>query len=191
MPTSKQGGNLPFPKHLQNISGEPDEWCMIAVPFKRQLDWCDNFRSFGLLCYCPNYINFGRNLPRRKRGIRLLIPGYLFSPCFKEPAFWEIVKQGRGMVNVVRAFSGEILLLHNDDVTIIRRIEAGLNTPPPPGKALHHFKTGQKVRFSGDLLGRWPSGKVARSDDGQIVVEVEVMGRSVPFTVYPHQIERM
>src|SRR5215468_1543904 len=108
MPTSKQGGNLPFPKDLQNMSGEPDEWCMIAVPFKRQLDWCDNFRSFGLLCYCPNYINFGRNLPRRKRGIRLLIPGYLFSPCFKEPAFWEVVKQGRGMVNVVRAFSGEI-----------------------------------------------------------------------------------
>jgi hypothetical protein len=189
MMTSEQGGDLP--EHLRNMGPQPDEWCLIAVPFNRQLDWCNNFRHFRLRCYCPNYINFGRRLPRRKRGIQLLIPGYLFSSDFKEPAFWEVVKHGRGMVNVVRAFSGEILLLHNDDIMVIRKIEAGLNTPPPPGKALHHFKTGQKVRFSGDLLGRWPSGKVARSDDGQIVVEVEVMGRSVPFTVYPHQIEQM
>jgi transcription antitermination factor NusG len=188
MTTSEQGGNLH--KALQNMSGEPDKWCLITVPFNQQLDWCDNFRRFRLRCYCPNYINFGRGLSRRKRGIQMLIPGYLFSPGFKEPAFWEVVKHGRGMVNVVRTFSGEILLVHNDDILVIRKIEAGLNTPTL-GKSLHNFKTGEKVRFSDDLLGRWPSGKVARSDDGQIVVEVEVMGRAVPFTVYPHQIERM
>jgi transcription antitermination factor NusG len=185
---SAQGGDLP--KDLQCMRGQPLEWCLIAVPFNRQLDWCNNFRRFGLRCYCPNYINFGRRLPRRKRGIQLLIPGYLFSTGFKEPAFWEVVKHGRGMVNVVRTFSGQILLLHNDDVLVIRKIEAGLNTPTP-GKSLHNFKTGEKVRFSGDLLGRWPSGTVAYPDDGRIIVEVELMGRAVPFTVYPHQIERM
>jgi hypothetical protein len=47
------------------------------------------------------------------------------------------------------------------------------------------------VRFVDDTLNRWPPGRVAGSiNDGRISIEVEVMGRIVPFMVFPHQIER-
>jgi hypothetical protein len=73
---------------------------------------------------------------------------------------------------------------------VIRSIEATMNTPKPR-KSLHHFKTGDKVRFTDDLLNRWPPGRVAGSiNDGRISVEVEVTGRIVPFQVFPHRIER-
>jgi len=61
---------------------------------------------------------------------------------------------------------------------------------PRPGKALHHFKTGEKVRFIDDRLGRWPPGKIAGGADGKLTVEVEMMERIVPIIVLPHQIER-
>jgi hypothetical protein len=64
-----------------------------------------------------------------------------------------------------------------------------MNTPTP-GKALHNFKSGDKVRFRDDLLNRWPPGRIAGAlQDGRISVEIEVMGRLVPFHVFPHQIE--
>jgi hypothetical protein len=56
---------------------------------------------------------------------------------------------------------------------------------------MHHFKTGHKVRFADDASHRWPPGKVAGlTSDGRLIVEVEVMGRVVPFHVYPHLVEK-
>ena len=65
-----------------------------------------------------------------------------------------------------------------------------MNTPVP-GKSLHNFRTGDKVKFIDDTLSRWPPGRIANStNDGRIVVEVEMFGRLVPTQVLPHQIER-
>jgi transcription antitermination factor NusG len=103
--------------------------------------------------------------------------------------FWDVIERITDVVNVVRTYSGDLSMLRQSDIDTIRDIERGLNTPKL-GKSLHHFKTGDKVRFTDDLLNRWPPGRVAGSiNDGRISVEVEVMGRVVPFQVYPHQIE--
>jgi transcription antitermination factor NusG len=111
-------------------------------------------------------------------------------PAPPTATFWDVVARNVGIVKVVRNYSGELAALPNADIEVIREIDRGLNTPKP-GKSLHNFKTGQKVRFCDDLLHRWPPGIVAGStNDGRISVEVEVMGRIVPFMVFPHQIER-
>jgi hypothetical protein len=48
-----------------------------------------------------------------------------------------------------------------------------------------------KVRFVDDDVQRWPPGKIGGAHgDGRLMVEVEFMGRIVPFFVFPHQIER-
>jgi transcription antitermination factor NusG len=105
------------------------------------------------------------------------------------PTLWDVMQRIVGVDNVVRNYSGDLAVFRSANIEVIRQIEAGLKTPKP-GKSLHHFKTGDKVRFVDDLLNRWPPGKVAGStNDGRITVEVRVMGRFVPFQVFPHQIE--
>jgi transcription antitermination factor NusG len=96
-----------------------------------------------------------------------------------------------GAFDIARTFSGYPLLIGDEDIQIIRRIEIGLNTPRPSDKVVHNFKRGQKVRFVDDLIGRWPPGVVETlAHDGRISVEVDLMGRKVPIWVLPHQIER-
>jgi hypothetical protein len=81
-------------------------------------------------------------------------------------------------------------MLMEEDIDVIRSIERGMNTPVP-GKALHSFKTGDKVRFKDDEVNRWPSGRIAGSiGDGRVIVEIDMMGRIVPTHVFPYQIER-
>jgi hypothetical protein len=48
-----------------------------------------------------------------------------------------------------------------------------------------------KVRFVDDDVQRWPRGRISGSSNhGRIIVDIGVMGRIVPFFVFPHQIER-
>lgn len=171
---------------------EPKEWCMIAVRPGKEPESCDSFRRRKVRCYWPNYCTFeGRLFRGRRDNYRSMIPGYLFSPFPLSQAFWDVVEAHVGVVGPVRTYSGDIMVIKNADIEVIRKIEAGQNTPMP-GKSLHNYKTGQKVRFSDDLLSRWPPGRVAKlADDGRIVIDVEVMGRIVPFQVFPHQIEPM
>jgi transcription antitermination factor NusG len=120
-----------------------------------------------------------------------VIPGYLFVVPDPIKTFWEVTKRNiEGIANVVRTFSGDLAMLKDSDIDVIRSIERTMNTPVP-GKTLHNFKTGDKVRFVDDNVSRWPPGRVAGTNgDGRIVVDVEVMGRVVPFQVFPHQVEK-
>jgi transcription antitermination factor NusG len=172
----------------------PDQWCMLIVQPGKEQDARNSFRRYGVRAYWPKYLGFtrwsSRPRERRRTDYRSVIPGYLFVPMLPPSTFWDVVERIVGVVNVVRNYSGDLAVLRNADIEVIRQIEAGLNTPKP-SKSLHSLKTGEKVRFCDDLLNRWPLGRVASStNDGRISVEVEVMGRIVPFLVFPHQIER-
>jgi transcription antitermination factor NusG len=172
----------------------PQQWCMLLVNPGKEREARDSFHRYGVRAYWPNYHSFLRStLPLRKRRRtedRSVIPGYLFVPALPTEMFWDIVERIPGVVNVVRGFSGEIATLKDLDIDVIRSIERGMNTPVP-GKALHNFKTGHKVRFLDDTMGRWPPGRICgSSNDGRIVVEVGIMGRHVPFQLFPHQIEK-
>jgi transcription antitermination factor NusG len=172
----------------------PDQWFMLLVRRGKEQEARDSFRRYGLRAYWPNYHTIAHwSLPRRerrRRDYRSVTPGYLFVPALPSNTFWGVIEYNIGIVNVVRNYSGDMAVLKNADIEVIRSIEAGMNTPKP-GKSLHSFKTGDKVRFTDDMLNRWPPGRVAGSiGDGRISVEVEVMGRIVPFMVFPHQIER-
>jgi transcription antitermination factor NusG len=175
---------------------EPLKWCMIAVKPGKEQECCDSFRRAKVRCYWPNYHIFERRLIRRAarrpaRDYRAVIPGYLFTPLPRSVAFYQVLDLKEGFLHSIHTFSGDVFSLDNEAIMVLRKIEAGLNTPKPKA-SLHNFKTGEKVRFADDLLSRWPPGKVARlADDGRIVVETEVMGRLVPFLVFPYQLERL
>jgi transcription antitermination factor NusG len=182
-------------RYSQSEPDGPAEWSMIAVRTGKEPECCDRFRRSGVRCFWPNYYVFeypslSRRL-RRSQRVRAIIPGYLFIPLPHGNAFHHVVEANEGLLNTVRNYSGDVLVLKAADIEVIRNIETHMNTPKPKA-SLHNFKTGQKVRLTDDLLGRWPPGRVGRlADDGRIVVEVEVMGRTVPFMVLPHQIERL
>jgi transcription antitermination factor NusG len=172
----------------------PDQWCMLIVTPGKEQDARDSFHRYGIQAYWPNYLGFTRwsSRPRepRRTDYRSVIPGYLFVPMLPAPTLRDVMERIVGVDNVVRNYSGDLAVLRSADIEVIRQIEAGLKTPKP-GKSLHSFKTGDKVRFVDDTLNRWPPGRVAGSiNDGRISIEVEVMGRIVPFMVFPHQIER-
>lgn len=174
---------------------EPEEWCMIAMRPGKEPEFCDSFRRYGVRCFWPNYYRFDRQYARRqgRKGslYGAIIPGYLFTPLPHTVAFHRVIESHEGSMHAVKTFSGNVLALKNAAIEVIRKIEATMNTPKPKA-SLHNFKLGQKVRFSDDTLSHWPPGIVGRLvDDGRIVVEVEVMGRLVPFQVMAHQIERI
>jgi transcription antitermination factor NusG len=173
---------------------EPDKWCMIATRPGKEAECADSFRRQGVRCYWPNYHVFPqryRQVRRPRRDYRAVIPGYLFSPLPRGVAFYQVMDLREGQLHPVHTFSGDILVLDGEAIMVLRKIEAGLNTPRPKA-SLHNFKTGEKVRFSDDTYSRWPPGRVSKlADDGRIVVETEIMGRTVPFLVFPYQLERL
>lgn len=168
------------------------DWYFVVTRMGRELDTVDSLRRNGIRAYWPS---FKELLPSRRQPDGILsrrwrrsgiIPGYVFSSVCPD------VQQIVGAIDIARTYSGNPLLICEHDLDIIRRIEAGLNTPRDPGKSVHSFKCGQKVRFIDDVIGRWPPGRIVElARDGRISVEVELMGRKVPIWALPHQIEKV
>jgi hypothetical protein len=190
---------------LEGITGvklSPDrddgcEWYMVVVRGNHQLDAVDGLRRAGLRAYWPSYERSGptkRLVAGRAvaKSVRFGILPYVLSP--RDPAVDFTGKTERivSILDIVRTFSGNPLLLRSRDIDIIRRIDVGLNTPKPTAQA-HTFKLGDKVSFIDDTSHQWPAGKVIKlARGGRISVEVDMMGRKVPINdVFPHQIERI
>jgi transcription antitermination factor NusG len=173
----------------------PQQWCMLLVTPGQEREARDSFHRYGVRAYWPNYHSFLRStLPLRKRRRtedRSVIPGYLFVPALPTEMIWDISLRIPGVLNAVLNFSGDMATFKDESIEVIRAIERGMHTPVP-GKSLHNFKTGDKVRFVDDITQRWPPGKIAgATGDGRITVEVKAMGRIVPFQVFPHQVEKI
>ena len=172
----------------------PQQWCMLMVWPGKEQNARDGFHRYGVQAYWPNYHSFLHStLPlreRRRTDYRSVIPGYLFVKSVLDKEFWETIQRIKDTSHLVLNFSGGVATLKEESIDVIRAIERGMNTPIP-GRTPHNFKTRDKVRFVDDLQGRWPPGKIAGgTGDGGITVEVRVMGRIVPFHVFPHLIER-
>lgn len=181
---------------LPPIETGPDRY-LVSVRINRELDAVDSFRRHTVRCYWPNYEEWapvrkvaGVRIARRLRRVGIL-PGYVFAAVDSGLDFTSLLDQIVAAFDVVRTNSGAPLLIPDPDIQIIRRIEAGLNTPKAQPTGHGDFKPGQKVRFVDDLIGRWPNGRVVRlAREARISVQVELMGRKVDITVLPHQIER-
>jgi transcription antitermination factor NusG len=176
---------------------EDRRWYMVLARPGHELEAVDSFRRNGVRAYWPNYEKIiatrarrnGRAVP--KVIVCGIVPGYLFSPGSQVEDFEGLIERITGAINFVRTFSGDPLFLREDDIAIIRRIETAQNTPSPKGAA-HRFVPGDHVRFADDMHGRWPTGTVAKLErGGRIVVEVELMGRKTPVSVFQHQIDRV
>lgn len=179
---------------------QTERWfALVARPQKEQ-DAADWLRRERIPAYWPNYpwlaSMTSKTNGRLRRRMRLLavIPGYLFiedQPDKPEFDLHTIVKHTPGLSGFVRDHQGEWATLKNDHIEVIRQIEGRLNLPPPI-KAMHTFKMGQKVHFKDDVIGCFPPGKIGRLlPDGRIIVDTHALGRVVPVTVFPHQIEAM
>nr|WP_283807510.1 transcription termination/antitermination NusG family protein [Bradyrhizobium retamae] len=174
----------------------PDRY-LVTVRMNREMDAVDSFRRYHVRSYWPNYEELlpVRQVPgvrpvRRIRRVGIL-PGYVFAEVDPCRDFTDLLDRIIGAFDVVRTASGVPLLITDDDVQIIRKIEIGLNTPKEAATGHGEYKIGHKVRFVDDLLGRWPAGRIVKlAREGRISVQLELMGRKVSITVLPHQIER-
>lgn len=175
---------------------EGSEWYMVIVRGSSQLDAVDGLRRAGLRAYWPSY---ERSVATRRliagrhasRSVRFGILPYVLSPRQNGIDFTSVTERIVSIMNIVRTYSGNPLFLRESDIETIRRIDVGMNTPKPEGGD-HNFKAGDKVRFTDDLMGQWPPGVIIKlARDGRISVEVNLMGRKVPITVFPYQIKRM
>lgn len=175
---------------------ETSKWYMMIVRSNYHLDAVDGLRRQGLRAYWPSYeravasrrMVMGR---QTRRSVRFGILPYVLTERDGATDVNRAIERIAAVMDIVRTYSGNALMLRARDVDVIRRIDVGMNTPKPE-PTLHNFKMGQKVRFCDDLSSTWPLGvitKIAR--EGRINVEVNMMGRKVPITVFPHQIERI
>jgi hypothetical protein len=189
---------------LQGITGlqlSPDrdagcEWYMLVVRGNYQLDAVDGLRRAGMRAYWPSY---ERSIASRRmiagrhtsRSVRFGILPYVLTPRDPKVDFEGATERIVSILDIVRTYSGNPLLLRDSDIKIIRKIDVTMNTPKPEATA-HNFKAGDKVRFTDDLMSQWPPGVLVKvAKDARISVEVNLMGRKVPITVFPFQIERL
>lgn len=177
----------------------PHCWRALVVRSSKEQDAADWLRKSRVPAYWPNYVRQikaagqANGFQRRRSHLCPVIPGYLFMPEAevsngRDP--WPIVDQTPGIIGFLRNTHGYAAALDDSDIEIIRRIEGGLNIPPPD--VSHSFKMADKVRFTDDIYRSWPSGKIKKLEkDGRIGVEVPLLGRIVLVAVFPHQIEAM
>lgn len=175
----------------------PRKWCALTAVPGRERTAADFLKQMREWVYWPNYVvqvHAGRlcgarRAPRRE-VLRAVLPGYLFVArhvASRDPQ--QLVALAPGVTGFVRSHDSRAAWLGDADIEIIRSIEGGLNLPFDP-KTAHRFRPGDAVRLTDDLLRLWPSGRVRRlADDGRIMVEVPLLGRIVPVTAFPHQIE--
>lgn len=175
----------------------PDSFVVMAR-LNRELDTVDSLRRNNVAAYWPSYslLRPSRSRAGGFQGQRWkragIIPGYVFTPLDPHLDFEQLLRRIVGAIDIVRTFSGNAWLIPDRYIRDLRKIEIGLNTPLPAAVTAHTFKIGQKVRFTDALVGDWPPGTIITlAPEGRISVEVDLMGRKVPVTVLPHQIERM
>lgn len=174
------------------------DWFGLIVRPMREMDAADWLKRLRLAVYWPNYVSNdatsrgvkGQRLIRRPRR-KSVISGTMFLAVpmgCREPCI--IVEEVPGVYGWLRTNNGDALRVRESDIETIRRIEAGLNLPPPIG-VMHNFAPGDKVRICDDLYSNWQKGTVNRLEtDGRISVDVPgLFGRVTPVQFYPHQIE--
>jgi transcription antitermination factor NusG len=170
------------------------KWCMIAARPGAEINVANGLRRYDMPAYWPNFEEIV--VSRDQAGVRrdrvhrrALIPGVVFGP----PAAAPLVDLTRDAFGLVLTFSGDPLFLREQDIQLIRAIEAHENTPAVPTKVDHHgFKLGDKVRLLDDLMAIWPPGKVTKlAHGGRISVEMSLMARKVTIKVLPHQIGKL
>jgi len=178
----------------------PRIWAALQARPSKEQDAADWLKRANLFAYWPCYVDQVRHSHARGHGhgwrygrFRPVIPGYLFiagrEGSHADPS--SVIRQTPGVIGYMRDASGHPAFLGNDDIEIIRHIEAGMNLPLDP-KTAHKFRVGDKVRFCDDLLGRWPPGVVERlADNGRLSIGVAMLGRIVSVIAHPHQIEAM
>lgn len=171
------------------------QYRMVICRPNHEFDTVDSFRRHSTPAFWPNYEELiatrqqqnGQPVRRIRRvGI---IAGYVFTPVDPDVDFMALLQRVVGAIEIVRTMSGAPLLLDEEDIQTLRRIEMGRNVP---AKAVNReFKLGEKVRFTDDLQHRWPPGKIIKlARQGRIIVEISLMGRKVEVKALPHQIER-
>jgi transcription antitermination factor NusG len=176
---------------------------MVVSRFNREFDTVDSFRRHGRSASWPSFEQLivtrqiKNDAPVRRIKRIGIVPGYVFTPMIDDCDFTEFLKRIVGAIDVVRSDSGNPLLLEDEDILTLKRIEISRNTPVASRECLkeaikHDFKVGEKVRFIDDTRRRWPPGRIiALARQGRIVVEVSLMGRKVKVEALPHQIQRV
>ena len=187
---------------LEGITGEVikpttnrQKWYMVIARAGHDLDVVDSFRRHDTRAYWPSYEELvatrqqmnGQPVRRLRRvGI---IRGIVFTPADGSRDMTVFLERIVGALDFAKKPSGAPILLDDDDIEIIRRIDG--TTDEPQASKDHDFKTGDRVRFKGDMNRRWPPGYVTKvAPNGKISVDVAMMGRKVEFRPLPHQIER-
>lgn len=207
-PKQAVGLEPPLPAHRPMLQDRLDTafkkdrvWYPLVARPSREQDAADWLKRAMLPTYWPCYlkaVNAGRRV-RNGFGVcrhryTALMPGLLFMAVAADRSGrdpWDVVNEAPGLHGFVRDSDKQPMVMFNEDIEIIRLIEAGMNLPLPT-KTNHRFKVGDRVRFIDDILGRWPSGKVIGLVNGEgISVEVPMLGRFVAITARAHQIEAM
>ena len=162
----------------------------VVARMNHEHDTVDSLRRNGVGAYFPSFEQLVWVRHRRRIKRVGILPGYVFATPPLHIDFELLLRHIVGAFDIARTYSGKPLFISEDDLQIVRRIEIGLNTPQLD-KPVRKFKIGQKVRFTDDLVGRWPAGCVAKlAPDGRIGTEVELMGRKVLIWALSSQIEQ-
>lgn len=160
-------------------------WYALYVRSRHEFIAESELRRKGLEAYLPA-IKKLRQWKDRKKYIELpLFPGYIFVYAQPNPEQYLNILKTRGVVNIVSSEAGRPTPVAPEEINSLRMlIESGEEIDIYP-----HLKEGSRVRVKrGSLKGA--EGVLEKRDEKyMLMINIDILGRSVSVKIYADDVE--
>ena len=166
------------------MSVETANWCALSVKSRHEFAVENELIAKGIEAFLPAFKKLRQWKDRKKLIDFPLFPGYLFIRAQSKPEELSAVIHTRGVVSVISGEAGRPVPVPEAEINALKLlVGSGAQIDIYP-----HLKQGVRVRILRGLL-QGVEGVIA-SKDGRfsLIVNIEILGRSVGFPLSPEDV---
>jgi transcription antitermination factor NusG len=180
--------NSPFSETMieeRSAVTEIPNWYAVYVKPRHEFVAFGELQRKGVEAFLPSVKRISQWKDRKKLIEYPLFPGYVFVQVPSYPGGFLTVLKTRGVVSFIALEPGKPTPAAPEEITSLRLvIESGNDIDIFP-----HLKEGTRVRVTSGPL-KYAEGVLAkREDEDVLVVNIELLGRSVAVKICVHDIE--
>ncbi len=160
-------------------------WYVAVVKSRHEFVAYNDLRSKDIMTFLPS-VKRVRQWKDRKKTIEYpLFPGYIFVSVADRPGAFVDVLKARGIVNFICLEAGMPTPVPSDEIHSLRLlIESGSEIDVYP-----ELKVGARIRIKNGPLADAEGVLSRRENEFVLLVNIELLGRSVAVRITPHDVE--
>lgn len=161
------------------------EWYALYLKSRHEFIAWSELRRKGIETFLPLAKKLRLWKDRRKFIEFPLFPGYIFVCSSPEPGHYLHILKTRGVVNIVSARAGQPVPVSPEEINSLKLLLAS-------GQKLDiypHLSEGARVRVRRGPLSGAEGVLVRKEDEYMLMVNIEILGRSVSVRIYADDVE--